>query len=822
MAVKRNNGQIVTLDDLSKRWASHLGLATSPLFGKDEPEDPTVFRTALLDGIAGSFTMSDYSLAGSGATGSDAAGADWSWSSLMRHHVTVNKSDVTTTRSDGRNSDKFSKTSVEGNLDDFFTFLEKAAPPQWPDAIDHTIRCFQNLRAELPGSTEGQLASFLVLAAIRLENPEVPAGQLADLIGSANLVASKYDIDLSSIESAALLPDLARRFYEELLSEDVGGHRLYLNLTIRHASGELFQAAHLAPAPPPLQRPFFGLANVRVRPHSLKGVAYTPLGLARSLAEEAIVNLDPTKATTLTVLDPACGSGTFLIEILAALSRRKWPAKVKLIGYDISETAIASARFALACAVQQQKGITVETELKVRDFLAADVPSVRADITIMNPPYLSWSDLTKSQRNQLREVLGANYRGRPDLSMAFVDRAVRLAPNGGTIVTLLPIGVLAGESAAKWRRELAETAHPRLIGALGDHTLFRFATVNISTLVLDKGGGSEDTTLLWSSEVPGAASASMRALRKKREAGIEVAVVSSDSSWAIYTIPTIGLKMRSTWLPAPGLLGPALAQFTARSPGTVSDYFSVRLGVRAGDRDVFVLPKDQYAELPKSERDGFKPIAEKNDIDEGRITPTRYLFVAGEAVLTEDELLNTYPVYANRFLLPAKDTLSERTRIEKNRWWRLAEARNTWKNSTEPRIVSRRWVRNNGYAVDADGAFAVVQGYAWFPLASLKNDIASNRLAGNVTDILRLYCIMFSSDIFFKILREFSTNASGGQIDLQQKYLNQVPLPLIPSSLTTDRELRLIVDRFDLASFPSLPARNAFAARCYGLDVESL
>src|SRR6202034_1483365 len=122
-----------------------------------------------------------------------------------------------------------------------------------------------------------------------------------------------------------------RRFYEDLLGQASGAHRLHLNLTIRHASGELFQAAHLAPAPPSLQLPFFGLPAVRVRPHSLKGIAYTPIGLARSLAEQAINGLASDPGSTLVILDPACGSGTFLIEAVAALARAGWNGSLRLV-----------------------------------------------------------------------------------------------------------------------------------------------------------------------------------------------------------------------------------------------------------------------------------------------------------------------------------------------------------------------------------------------------------------------------------------------------------------------------------------------------------
>jgi hypothetical protein len=807
------------INKTSRIWAMRLGLSTSSLFGDDDQEG---FHSALLDGIAGSFTMSDYSLVGTPAAKSEGLEADWSWSSLMRHHVTVNSSDVAVTRSDGRTSDKFSKSSVENNLEDFFVFLEKAPPPQLPDAVDHTIRCFQKLRAEIPATSDRQLASFLALTALRLENLRVPAAEIADLVGQVDAVAADYKIDPSLIDARIRAPDLARRFFEELLSGDLGGHHLHLDLTVRHASGELFQAAHLAPEPPPLQGALFGLANVRVRPHSLKGIAYTPLGLARSLAEEAISHLDPAGPSPLTILDPACGSGTFLIEALAALSRRHWSGKVKVVGYDISGAAVASAQFALACAVREYKGMVIETTLELRDFLAPEAPALMPDVIVMNPPYMSWGDLSKQQRSQLREVLGSTYSGRPDLSMAFVDRAVRIARPEGIIATLLPVGVLAGEYAAKWRAKLAEIAHPTLIGALGDHSLFRFATVNIATVVLDKRLNSDTTTMLWSSEVPGAASASMRALRKQRELGVRAVPVSSDAPWTIYSASAVDLRRRPTWLPAPGLLGPALARFGVNSPETVSDLFNVRLGVRAGDREAFVLSKDEFEELPVGERKGFKPIAEKDDISEGQIIATRYLFVAGEDIREERELLRSYPVYADRFLLPVKDRLSNRSRVLKHHWWRLAEARNTWKNTKESRIVSRRWVRNDGYAVDPDGSFAVVQAYAWFPQPFLRKDILTNHRFGTLTDILRLYCIMFSSDIFYQIVREFSTNASGGQVDLQQKYLNRVPAPLLASKLSTDRELASMVDSFDPATFPHLSTRNVFAARCYGLNLNDL
>src|SRR5258708_5016279 len=96
----------------SREWASRLGLVTSPLFGAAHVQDNDC-HTALLDGIAGSFVMSDYSAKNTPEPVSVTTGADWSWSCLMRHYVSVSGSDVTVIHSDRRTSDRFSKNSVE-------------------------------------------------------------------------------------------------------------------------------------------------------------------------------------------------------------------------------------------------------------------------------------------------------------------------------------------------------------------------------------------------------------------------------------------------------------------------------------------------------------------------------------------------------------------------------------------------------------------------------------------------------------------------------------------------------------------------------------
>jgi hypothetical protein len=250
----------------------------------------------------------------------------------------------------------------------------------------------------------------------------------------------------------------------------------------------------------------------------------------------------------------------------------------------------------------------------------------------------------------------------------------------------------------------------------------------------------------------------------------------------------------------------------------VDDFFNVRLGVRAGHRDAFVISDKDLATLPSRERTGFMPIAEKQGIADGMIESSSFLFVGGEDVSNEEELISRYPEYTDRFLRLHEKALKQRLRTQ-GRWWQLAEARNTWRTSSDPRIVSRMFVRNNGYAVDSDGKYAVVQGFAWFARNNLKAAVTEFQRAGDLLEILKLYCVLFSSDVFFKVLREFSTNLAGGQVALQPNLLGNTPIPVLSKLLATDRALLDIVDSF-AGAFPNLEDRNWFASRCYGLDAE--
>src|SRR6266849_2969131 len=100
----------------------------------------------------------------------------------------------------------------------------------------------------------------------------------------------------------------------------------------------------------------------------------------------------------------------------------------------------------------------------------------------MNPPFRSWERMEERERAWVYEVTKGI--GRPDLSVGFIERAIRTLHPSGVLATLVPAGVLASDSLSKWRDELLQRVTPSLIAVLGEHGLFQHALVNVGILAL--------------------------------------------------------------------------------------------------------------------------------------------------------------------------------------------------------------------------------------------------------------------------------------------------------------------------------------------------
>ena len=79
----------------------------------------------------------------------------------------------------------------------------------------------------------------------------------------------------------------------------------------------------------------------------MMGSYYTPSYIARTIVEETLRHANIQERQNLTIFDPACGSGVFLIEVLHQLKTQGYQGHVDVIGWDIDPIAIDMANFIL-------------------------------------------------------------------------------------------------------------------------------------------------------------------------------------------------------------------------------------------------------------------------------------------------------------------------------------------------------------------------------------------------------------------------------------------------------------------------------------------
>ena len=772
--------------EIAENLSRQLGLAHALLLGRER--DAEQRHHVLLDGVDGSFSLS---------SGPIDVGRvlDWTWSSQLPTHVAFDEDKVTARQvaQDAR-ALVFKRDQVERNPEGFLSAIISKRIEPAIDVVQHLVGCFRSHRHTAAAahltSTEA-LETFLHVLAQEIRGP-------AAVVEAPNIVTPDA--------SARLPADYGERLREELRYSRLVGRRAELALTMRHAAGMVFQEAHADLLTEPLQPQLFGLAPVPDRANRTQlGAYYTPPGLARNLADLAIA--DHLQKPRIKIVDPACGSGIFLCEVLRALDRRGYQGEVELLGLDVSASAIIMARFALDHGGFAH-GPRVTATVRVADFLRLR-DRLDADVVLMNPPFLAMQEMDPDVRERLQQILGDAFRYRPDLSMAFTSLAQHHLRPGGTLATLLPAGALSQTGGVRWRDGLLRDNDVELVAVLGEHGLFRDAIVNVATLVLRKtqGPGHAAPTMLWASQKRGASSAALRRLRRWTT-GNRNAERTID--WSIYPTSQRALAERDDWTPRPYSLGD-LPERLADTSGvaTVEDFFHVELGVRAGTvGSSLQIESHEYERLPAKERRMFRPVAETRSIRNGRIQPISWIFYP-EEVMTSAQIQRIAPTFHARHL--AALSLAEDARVD------LARARRDTNLSRRPRLVARAFIGPNSFAVDPDGSHVVVQGYSWIP----KQPVLGAPF--DTVELLQDYAFLLNSRLFFALLRENGRIVGGGQVDGAKNQVRRVPLPDLGSMYLETPELldqAHALRETDRSERPSAQALDAFAAAAYRTSLE--
>jgi hypothetical protein len=246
----------------------------------------------------------------------------------------------------------------------------------------------------------------------------------------------------------------------------------------------------------------------------VSGLYVTPAWLADKLVTLALDGVAPAasdapadgserpSAAHLTVCDPACGGGAFLLAAARALhaqgvSRREVVERC-LWGADIDPVGLATAEAALAlwAGVKPPDGrLVLGDTLACGERLWADAGHSRAadeasfDAVVGNPPFLNQlaaaTARSEVDRAHLRRRFGDAVQPYTDTAWLFLLASCDLVRTGGRIALIQPLSLVAARDAARVRKALDDRAHLRELW-VEDRSYFA-ANVRVCCPVLEVG-----------------------------------------------------------------------------------------------------------------------------------------------------------------------------------------------------------------------------------------------------------------------------------------------------------------------------------------------
>lgn len=238
------------------------------------------------------------------------------------------------------------------------------------------------------------------------------------------------------------------------------------------------------------------------------GVVYTPPYLVNFLVDEVLPLSDSNY--DIKILDPACGSGVFLVAVFRRLIDRwrlinnwqkptldvlKRVLKDSIYGVDIDEQAIRLTAFSLSlvlCDMLSPKIIWEELKfdnLFEKNLLHGDyfallegvAFSEKFDTIIGNPPFNS--QLTTSAAQKIESKKQRERPPIPDdqLALLFLDQSLSVCKKGGLVCLILPAGpMLYNETSFDFRKAFLERVYvPQIIDFSSlNSVLFKSAKVS--------------------------------------------------------------------------------------------------------------------------------------------------------------------------------------------------------------------------------------------------------------------------------------------------------------------------------------------------------
>ena len=478
----------------------------------------------------------------------------------------------------------------------------------------------------------------------------------------------------------------------------------------------------------------------------------------------------------LTIVDPACGSGAFLVAAFDTLIG-EYRRVIKLLdglgesvdfdpfdeivtknlhGVDINAESVEITRLSLwlKTARNEHQLQNLEATIKNGDSLVDDkaftahpfnwktaFPDIFAnggfDVVIGNPPYVRM-EFIKS----FKPYLEKNYvvaDDRTDLYAYFFEQGVRILKDGGRLGYISSSTFFRTGSGENLRTFLGDNVALESIVDFGDLQLFEGVTTYPAILTLRKGApdGGALTFMKVSDVLPGDLGAAFRA---KAQA-----------------MPRARLR-KGSWQLEDDELARLRAKIIAGKKTLREVYGAPLYGIKTGLNEAFIIDtptRDRLVKQDKKSAELLKPFLRGENIKRWRVEPEG-LFLINTPKGKVD--IDKYSAIRD-WLLPFKDDLEKRA--TKQEWWELQQAQLAYqpKFATE-KISYGHFADERIFTMERDGYFSNDKSY-FIPSATY--------------ELLAL----LNSKLAWSFISSISPAVRGGYHEMRVQYVETLPIPVM-------------------------------------------
>lgn len=552
----------------------------------------------------------------------------------------------------------------------------------------------------------------------------------------------------------------------------------------------------------------FGLLTDGIDLDSRKksGSERTPDEIIQYMLE--IIGYDKEVSNCKSIVDPACGTGTFIKQITKKfieglqvtdsvteklLEQRLIRAydtkpsnvfitKIVIVGTLIAKNIVMN----ISDICKLMEGLPIYCE----DFLHTDE---KADFVIGNPPYIRLQNLPLEYRDDIKN----NYvcaTGRFDIFTCFMEHSDKILNEHGRMCLITSNKYLTANYGVGIRDYLYQTGHVRKIIDLFDTKFFGAAV--LPAIIMCENESEKDADV----EYIGIKTSTQRANGHCNDAAelfdfaennmlSDKAIVSYGTSDEIIleiTRSTVKIpKGGSTWNFSSEDENDIKLKMDNNKQCSLKDLFDICVGIKTTADSVFVKPMtEEFIKERKFEKDVVYPLIQSFNVNRWKITwgeskkdrcilyPHREKSGNMQAIPL-DEIPN-----AALYLLEQEETLRKRTYLteSKTREWYECWVPQKLSKFQQTKIVTRDIVSTNSFALDESGRLC--QGNTFF--LTKKDSIFSTDYKG--LDDHQYYCFILGI-LNSKALEYYQKMISGCLYSQKYRYttsnLNRWPIPKV-------------------------------------------